>query len=107
MESFKIKPEMTEIWKKTVSENCMDSYSFGVTIAVIKSFEILDDDSKSPKEAQEAWKGLDMTGFMAGCAASIISQIHLRGQEFREYWNKQFGSDSKEGTVNPAIMTVG
>ena len=29
-----------------------------------------------------------ITGFMAGAVASMVSQCHERGEEFRQQWNK-------------------
>ena len=50
-----------------------------------------------------------ITGFMAGAIASMVSQCHSRGEEFRAKWNKDHGveeSEAKEGTVNPAVITI-
>lgn len=58
------------------------------------------------READQVHDG-GLTGFQAGCVASIVSQLHSRGQEFRDSWNQAFGQPpGKEGTVNPAIITV-
>jgi len=55
-----------------------------------------------------------ITGFMAGCVASMVSEVHSRGKEFREKWNidNQIGTEgekaNKKGTVlNPALLTLG
>lgn len=104
MENFKIKPGLLEDWKKFVANNSTDSYSFGVVRAAIASFEALDE-GKTPKEAEESWKGIGLTGFMAGAAANTISKFHERGEEFRVYWNNQFGVSVDNGTVNPAMLT--
>ena len=47
-----------------------------------------------------------ITGFMAGVAASILTQCWEYGKIFNVWWNKQWGVENAEGTVNPAIMTV-
>ena len=105
MNDFKIKPELLKEWRECVANNSNDSYSFGVMVVVCKSFDVLDAGG-TPKEAEEAWKGCDLTGFMAGCAANIISRFHERGDEFRTYWNGKFGVKSATGTVQPAIMEL-
>lgn len=48
-----------------------------------------------------------ITGFMAGVAASILSQCWEYGKDLKLWWNKQWGVENAEGTVNPAVMTIG
>lgn len=105
---FKIKNARRKQWKEAVGNNALDAYSFGVIRAVVASFEILDSGG-TPAEAEAAWKGLGLTGFMAGAAAKMIGFYHERGDEFRTYWNQQFGvseAEAKGGTVNPAVVTM-
>lgn len=105
--SFKIQESKKAEWKKAVGNNCMDSYSFGVIEATTAAFRVLDADG-SPEDAEKSWKGMDLTGYMAGAAAQMIGHFHVRGDEFRKYWNSKFGVDeekAKGGTVNPALMT--
>lgn len=102
---FKIKPELLEQYKKQIGNNCCDPYSFCVVRAVILSFQILDNPEKGCKEAQDVWRGLGISGFMAGEAASYISHFHERGEEFRQYWNELWGVKDNSGVVNPAIWT--
>ena len=50
-----------------------------------------------------------ITGFMAGCVAQMVSEVHSRGHEFRLAWNKDHGVKEKQakgGVVNPALMTI-
>ena len=47
-----------------------------------------------------------ITGFMYGCAVSILSLYWEYGEYLRKWHNKEYGYDGK-GVVNPAIMTVG
>lgn len=61
--------------------------------------------SKADKETDAG----GITGYMAGAAANIISQVHSRGDEFRKQWNAGYGvSEDKAngGVVNPAIVTI-
>ena len=46
-----------------------------------------------------------ITGFMYGCAVSILSQWEY-GEYLRKWHNKEYGYDG-DGVVNPAVMTVG
>ncbi len=109
MDKYKIKPELKDEWEKAVGMNCGDSYSFGVVRATCAAFGVLDDPKKTPKDAEKAWKGMGLTGYMAGASAGWIARFHVRGEEFNDYWNKQFGvtpEKAKGGTVNPAIVTI-
>ena len=47
-----------------------------------------------------------ITGFMYGCAVSILSQYWEYGEELRKWHNKEYNYDGK-GVVNPAIITIG
>ena len=47
-----------------------------------------------------------ITGFMYGCAVSILSQCWEYGELLRKWHNKEYGYDG-DGVVNPAILTVG
>lgn len=46
-----------------------------------------------------------ITGFMYGCAVSILSQCWEYGEELRKWHNKEYGYEG-EGTVNPAMITI-
>lgn len=47
-----------------------------------------------------------ITGFMYGCAVSILSQCWKYGEELRKWHNKEYDYDG-DGVVNPAILTIG
>lgn len=47
-----------------------------------------------------------ITGFMYGCAASILSQYWEYGEYLRKWHNKEYDYDG-DGVVNPAIITLG
>ena len=55
-----------------------------------------------------------ITGFMAWAVASIVSQCHSRGEEFRQKWNidtqiQDEGEKANEGKgiLNPALLNIG
>ena len=57
--------------------------------------------------ADDNVKGGGITGFMAGCVAQMVSEVHSRGEEFRKQWNKDNGiKEDRGGVVNPAILTL-
>ncbi len=66
------------------------------------------DEGKTCEEAEKGMNGHDLTGYMAGAVASAITHFHPRGEEFKKFWNKGYGgTGEEEGTINPAILTIG
>ena len=58
-------------------------------------------------DADKAINAGGITGFMAGCVAQMISDVHSRGDEFKKKWNKGYGvEDDKPGVVNQAKVRV-
>lgn len=47
-----------------------------------------------------------ITGYMYGCAVSILSRAWKYGEELRKWHNKEYNYEG-DGVVNPAIMTIG
>lgn len=47
-----------------------------------------------------------ITGYMYGCAVSILSQCWEYGEYLRKWHNKEYNYDG-DGVVNPAILTIG
>ena len=47
-----------------------------------------------------------ITGFMYGCAVSILSQCWKYGEELRKWHNKEYKYEG-DGVVNPAVLTIG
>lgn len=97
-------------WNKAVDAN-QDPYGGSAIIAARRVMELLDaepgeiDADKLMTRANDD-TGAGLTGYLAGCVASIVSQVHSRGDEFRRSWNKPYGHEG-DGVVNPAIMTIG
>lgn len=96
-----------KFWEEAKAGNT-DSYG-GSAVAAAAHTMVLLDEGKTPAEAEKAgFHGKDLTGFLAGCAAQMIGQVHERGDEFRKWWNLKYGVTEEQadgGTVNPAIMT--
>lgn len=109
MDEFGIKPDLKEEYIAMMGKNCLDGYSFGVVQAAVSVMGALDQ-GKTPAEANDAMKGMGISGFMAGCVAEIVSKYHIRGDEFRLFWNEYWGvgeDKANGGVVNPAIVTIG
>jgi hypothetical protein len=78
-------------WNEYVRKND-DSYGKCCVDVARRVMEILDegkdfDTYKVICQADDDIKTGGITGFMAGCVATIVSQCHVRGDEFRKKWN--------------------
>lgn len=99
-----------ELWDQYVEKN-NDPYGSACIKVAEEVMKILDNNQEFDAhdiiiQGDNNAKTGGITGFMAGAVASMVSQCHERGDEFRAKWNKSYGSNSKEGTVNPAILTI-
>ncbi len=108
-EKMEVKPGFEVAYDVFVSKN-QDAYGNSAVLAAAHCGRLLTE-GKTPVEAEEiGFKGKDLTGFLAGCAAETVAAYHPRGDEFRIYWNKLNGvseDKAKGGVVNPAILTIG
>lgn len=92
-------------WQQALKNN-QEGYGWAVIEVISKLGKNLDD-GMEPAEAEDlAVKGSGITGFQAGVMASMIKQLHPRGEEFNKHWNGIWGMSDSKGTVNPAIVTV-
>lgn len=109
-------------WEKAVEVN-KDPYGKACVDVARRVMEIMDEDLTPFHEGYhpdvhtthgiicKADKDIDaggITGFMAGCVASMVSACHSRGEEFRKAWNHDNGikeKNDKGGVFNPAILT--
>lgn len=48
---------------------------------------------------------MGITGFMYGCAVSLLSKCWIHGEELRKWHNKEYKYDGN-GVVNPAVITL-
>ena len=104
-------------WYAWVVAN-QDPYGKACVDVARKVMEILDrrkkfDPHKIIDEADDKVQAGGITGFMAGCVASMVSKCHSRGKEFRERWNicNQIHNEGEEANrrkevLNPALLTV-
>ena len=98
-------------WKEYVEINKDNEYSKCCVDVACRVMELLDDcaDFNCHDLICKANKEIDgdITGFMAGCVAQMVSECHVRGEEFRQKWNRDYGvSEDKGGVVNPALLTI-
>lgn len=107
-----------ELWNDQVKNNT-DPYGKAVVDTAREVMRLLDENTNDFNchqivcDADKNIKAGGITGFMAGCVAQIVSQLHSRGEEFHRKWNldNQIGSEGekaneKGGVLNPALLNV-
>ena len=104
-------------WKKAVEIND-DPYGKACVDVARRVMKLLDkqqdfDTHKIICKADKDVEAGGITGFMAGCVASMVSKVHSRGDEFRRKWNtdnqiKDEGEKANEtgDVLNPALLTI-
>ena len=48
-----------------------------------------------------------ITGFMYGCAVNALREFWEYGDILNRIHNKEYGVENDNGTVNPAVLTIG
>jgi len=108
-----------EKWKKTVDNNTDDYGSCGVQYAerwANLMEKKMGDGAKLEDIAEDASHEADrqgMTGFMYGCAVSILSEVWKHGEQLRRWHNlkTQIGAEGEKanasgGVLNPALVYI-
>ena len=100
-----------EGWGKFVAIN-NDPYGSGVVRYAERWANMMEQEMESGKSLIDIADATShkadtegITGYMYGCAVSILSQVWEHGEELRKWHNKEYGYDG-DGTVNPAIITI-
>lgn len=76
-------------------ENLIESCDDDVTTIFVKNVDRLSHEADIE----------GITGFMYGCAVSILTQSWKYGEELRKWHNREYNYDG-DGVVNPAILTI-
>jgi hypothetical protein len=107
-----------EAWKTWEDKNA-DPYGKACVDVAREVMRLLDertdfDPHDIIKDADTNIEAGGITGFMAGCVASMVSKCHSRGEEFRKKWNldtqlSHEGEKANEGkgVLNPALLNIG
>jgi len=112
---MKIKDDKLDLYNKGYNNN-LDAYGHAVYTYANRWADLLERDIEEMGDAQaaiikNAEKRADeadtegITGFMYGCAVSILSQCWEYGEELRIWHNKEYNYQG-DSVVNPAILTV-
>lgn len=107
-----IKLRNKEVWDEAVANNT-DPYGkaavdFARSWALIMQAKI-EKGLKLKDIAEEASNKADtdgITGFMYGCAVSLLAKSWEYGEELRKWHNAEYGQPESKGTVNPALLTI-
>lgn len=113
---MKIKQDMKELYQKGLDNNqdpygsCIYRYAERWADMMEETIKYSNDPQKCIEEYAEVYSHKadteGITGFMYGAAVSILSQAWEYGDILRKWHNKQYNYDG-DGTVNPAILTIG
>lgn len=106
--------EAAKNWKQWVEINSKDGYSKAVITYARRWAKymqhLMEKHNKTVAEiADKASHVSDIegiTGFMYGCAVSMLAQCWKHGEELRKWHNKEWGQEDTDGVVNPAVLTV-
>ena len=100
-----------ERWEQFITIN-NDLYGSGVVRYAERCANMMEQEMESGKSLIEIADATSqkadtegITGYMYGCAVSILSQVWEYGEELRKWHNKEYGYEG-DGTVNPAIITI-
>ena len=110
-----------DTYKQWVEVNSTDGYSRAVINYGIRWAEMLekiideqnDEDPKTVIFNNADWTSNDadtegITGFQYGCAVGFLADVWEYGKILNSWHNAKWGySEDTEGTVNPAVWTVG
>ena len=101
-----------DAWNKSLEANAGSGYGlaaieYAESWAKLMQLEI--EKGKTVQECyQEVQSELDfmgITGFMYGCAVTVLASAWAYGEELRKAHNNEYGHDG-EGTVNPAVFSI-
>jgi hypothetical protein len=109
-----------DAWVKGVSAN-QDDYGYAVYEYAAKWANLMEREMATGKSvaliakdtSHEADKEIGITGFMYGCAVSVLAEVWEHGDELRRWHNldiqiKDEGEKANEtgGVLNPAVLNV-
>jgi len=107
-------------WKEAVEKN-KDGYGSGVIRFAARWANLMETEMAKGKKLKDVADKMShkadvegITGFMYGCAVSILANVWKHGEELRRWHNKetQIGTEGDKanengGVLNPALLCVG
>lgn len=110
-------PEMgfsdRDSWDKALPQLAKSIYGTSIATYAERWARLMQLELSEGKELADIWSAASteadlegMSGNSAGIATHLLTETWVHGAELRRLHNTYWGSDSTEGTVNPAIITI-
>lgn len=100
-------------WLTAKAANENDPYGAGILSYAERWARMMQLELSEGKTLGEVWSSTSheadlegMSGFSQSAATHLLTQSWVHGAELRRLHNAYWGSDSTEGTVNPAILNI-
>ena len=108
-------------WQKGLDNN-KDAYGAAVYQYAQKWAELMEDELGAGRKLEDiaedtsraADMGIGITGFMYGCAVSILSKVWAHGEQLRQWHNLKtqirdegVRANASGGVLNPAVLNIG
>lgn len=110
---MKIKIGKEKEFERFVEINSKDFYSRGVVDYMTRWAELMEKEIENGARVADIADSTStradtdgITGYMYGCAVSVLLHFWEYGEELIKWHNKEYNYDG-DGVVNPAILVVG
>lgn len=101
-----------DAWNKSLEANAGSDYGLAALEYAESWAKLMQLELAKGKTVQECYQEVQseldfmgITGFMYGCAVSVLASAWAYGEELRKAHNNEYGHDG-EGTVNPAVFSI-
>lgn len=109
---MKIRVGKENEFKQFVEINRKDFYSRGIVHYAMRWAELMEKEIESGAKVADIADRTSttadtegITGYMYGCAISVLSNFWEYGEDLRKWHNHEYDYDG-EGVVNPAILVI-
>lgn len=103
-----------DAWYEAAPQIAQSIYGTSITTYAERWARLMQLELSEGKSLDEIWSSTSqeadlegMSGHSHGIATHLLTETWVYGAELRKLHNAYWGSGSEEGTVNPAIITVG
>ena len=110
---MKIKSGKEKEFAECIAVNSRDEYSKCVIDLMIRWANLMEEHIAKGEKISDIATGTfneadteGITGFQYGCCVNLLRQLWEHGDELNRWHNSEYGYNG-EGTVNPAVFTIG
>ena len=103
-----------DAWDEATPQIAQSMYGASIATYAERWARLMQLELSKGKSLDEIWSSTSheadlegMSGHSQGIATHLLTETWVYGAELRKLHNAYWGSDSEDGTVNPAIITVG